>query len=338
LQRDRRALAAQIESRVAETEDEAENENTTEGIDRDFILPRPRGELAVLSADALLRVASAYPEFQGIVRVLMEQVDKQSAPAARLITRNRLFHAALWKHGCLREAVVLQVFNGAFEAFDAGHLCPSYRDYLCERARHLAFVLLGPDHLDPLLLSESAGSGKKAATNLEVGLLHRILCNVDMRELFAKRHGTWGIERAFGTDDLENFFSELTRRAGGYMPTCEKAMAMARRAEEAARSLWDPEWAQHTSRRKRYEVHQRTTRADWNDGERVPVFWPLEIDIRRRASKRDLETLQPVAKRACRPEMRMKREGEKQAQDKPQSIRQLHRQAERTHTAAAART
>jgi hypothetical protein len=107
---------------------------------------------------------------------------------------------------------------------------------------------------------------------------------------------------------------------------------------ERGRLAGSVERARPSEDRKRYEVHQRTTRADWNDGERVPVFWPLEIDIRRRASKRDLETLQPVAKRACRPEMRMKREGEKQAQDKPQSIRQLHRQAERTHTAAAART
>ena len=245
----------------------------------DFVFKRPPGDLQALCADRLMKVALVYREFSGIVKVLQEQVDKQSVPVARLITRNRLFHAALWKHGAKREAVVLQVLNGALEAFDARHLCPSYRDYLCERVRHLCYSILGPEHMDLAKLPTSAGTGKKCGTSLEIGLLYRFLSNIDMREWFARKHGTWGCEGCFGTDDLENFFSELTRRAGGYMPTCQVALSMAKRAEQAARSLWDPTWKQHVSKRKRYEVQHRATRAQWNDGERVPSFWTLEMDI-----------------------------------------------------------
>ena len=154
-----------------------------------------------------------------------------------------------------------------------------------------------------------------------------------MREEFARRHGTWGMEGVFGTDDLENFFSELTRRAGGYMPTCEIALQMARRAEAAAASLWNPTWRQFVSKRKRYEVNQRTSRLQWNDGERVPAFWSLERDLEYDLLERDLATLERVTKKRTHAPTRMQHLGEKQAMDKPEAIRNLHKRMMETKRA-----
>ena len=346
MQRNRQAIADQIEATAVEAVGDGEpTDESGDDTAPSFVFPRPPagvtwgsaagGDLQVLCAARLMRVALAYREFSGIVKVLQEQVDKQSVPVARLITRNRLFHAALWKHGAKREAVVLQVLNGALEAFDCRHLCPSYRDYMCERARHLCYVVLGPEHLDLDKLPVSAATGKKCGTTIEIGLLYRFLCNIDMREWFARKHGTWGCEGCFGTDDLENFFSELTRRAGGYMPTCEVAMQMAKKAEQAARSLWDPTWKQHISKRKRYVVQQRATRAQWNDGERVPTFWTLEQDIEYFLLERDLASLDRVPKQPVHAPKRMKREGDKQAADKTEAVRSLQKRMASTKRAAA---
>jgi hypothetical protein len=231
--------------------------------------------------------------------------------------------------------VVLQVLNGAFEAFDGRHLCPSYRDYLCNRARHLCYAILGPQHHDIHKLSVSWGKGKKSGTHIETQLLYRVLCNIDFRDHFAKKHGTWGIEGCFGTDDIENFFSELTRRAGGYMPSCEAALQMAGRAEAAAQLLWDTTWKQWVSKRKRYTVHQRTTRAQWNDGERVPTFWSLERELAFDLVERNLASLAPIAQPTVRAPKRMKHEGEKQATDSQQSVRLLQKRTKDTRASLA---
>ena len=119
------------------------------------------------------------------------------------------------------------------------------------------------------------------------------------------------------------------------MPTCEVALQMAERAEAAAQSLWDPTWKQWVSKRKRYEVHQRTTRAQWNDGERVPTFWSLERDLEHFLLERDLASLEPLNASTCHAPKRMKREGEKQAADRPQAIRALQKRIVETNRARA---
>ena len=80
------------------------------------------------------------------------------------------------------------------------------------------------------------------------------LANIDAREQLVLRAGHYFIERAFGTDDLENFFSEVCRRSrsGRQAPNCQTAMLVARTAERVAKLLWDGRWRKYESKRKRY--------------------------------------------------------------------------------------
>ena len=238
--------------------------------------------------------------------------------------RGKLFHAALWKHGFKREAAVLSVLNGVAETFDCGKLVPSYRDCLCARARHLIYLLLGPE-LDDCALSAVSGGGtkkdgkSKKSCGVETPLLHRFLANIDAREQLVKKVGHYFIERVFGTDDLENFFSEVCRRArsGRQAPNCQTAMLVARTAERAAKLLWDGRWRKYESKRKRYTKAERTTHVDWHCGARVPVWWPL-----------DLPTGVEVASNSkVHAERRMHKEGCKKALDNASKVRSYHAHA-----------
>ncbi len=80
-------------------------------------------------------------------------------------------------------------------------------------------------------------------------------------------------ERAFGTNDVENGFSELVLVAGGYMPRLQKALESFRKAERRAQSKMDGNIAQYTSRKKRYPVHLVMARRDWLDVQRLPKWW-----------------------------------------------------------------
>ena len=126
--------------------------------------------LAGVDSANLLAVAQRYTEFAPIVKVLVGECDKQHVPSARLIWRDRLFHAALWHHGFKREAVALQCLNGAFEAFDGNHLTWTYRCYLRERARRVCYALLGPEHRDVRKLCKLGGqdcsNGRQALRTL----------------------------------------------------------------------------------------------------------------------------------------------------------------------------
>ena len=315
VQRDVPAVVGELEGQGdAEDDDDLAD-------DANFVEPRPiqqlGEELQVFSTRRMLRVAQKYAEFGPIVKTILSQADKQSVPVARLITRDRLFQAALWKHGCRREAAVLQILNGVFEAFDCGHLCPSYRDYLCTRGRWLCYRILGPDFNDPNKLAVSWG--KKCGTNLQVMVLYRVLCNIDAREQLHVSLKTWVIERTLGTDDLEGFFSELTRRSGGYMPNCRVALAAARTSERALQSRWDSTWKEDISKKKRYAEYERNTRPNWNDGWRVPAFWPLERWLTPRLAA---DGHAPVG-----PDKRQKRLGEMKTKTKAQAVRDIQKNA-----------
>ena len=51
----------------------------------------------------------------------------------------------------------------------------------------------------------------KTAHGIEVALLVRMLCTFDARETFILEHKCYPVECAFGSDDLENAFSVITR-------------------------------------------------------------------------------------------------------------------------------
>jgi hypothetical protein len=238
---------------------------------------RPTGSIEILDAGEIMTVARLYPEFASIVKILMGEVDKQHVPTAQLITSNPLFHAAMWHHGYRRTAAVLQVLHGVFCAFDCAHLCPSFRDYCCERGRKMLYIILGPELHDLTKLSVSLGSTVKSCGNLSTPLIYRILSNIDAREALTEKLGTWFRERACDSNDLEGMFSELTRRAGGYMPTFRRAFEAMKVAERATHALWEGSWTMFVSKRKRYTVDQSDqTRDPWNSGWRVYSWWPLE--------------------------------------------------------------
>ena len=79
--------------------------------------------------------------------------------------------------------------------------------------------------------------------------------------------------------------------------------------------------------------NQRTSRLQWNDGERVPAFWSLERDLEYDLLERDLATLERVAKKRTHAPARMQHLGEKQAMDKPEAIRNLHKRMMETKRA-----
>jgi len=260
-----------------------------------------RRSLLALDSAILLQVASMYSEFGPVKKVLLSLVDKQNVPAARMIVKNKLFHAALWKHGHKREAATLSVLNGAFDAFDCGKLVPSYRDYLCDRARHLIYLLRGPELDDVVMMAVSNGKGKKSC-GIESGLLQRLLANIDQREQMIKKLNLYFNERVLGTDDLENFFSELCRRArtGVHSVTAQKALQVARTAERASRMLWDDTWDQYESKRKHYTKQQISSRNDWNSGARVPDWWPLEQHLVGDGKARAFKRMQKEGVKICK--------------------------------------
>ena len=283
----------------------------------------PVRKLWGLNTANLIRIASKYSEFAPILKVLNALVDKQHVPSARLIMRGKLFHAALWKHGFKREAAVLSVLNGVAETFDCGKLLPSYRDYLCARARHLIYLLLGSELDDCKMAAVSGGSSKSCG--IETALLYRFLSNIDAREQLIKQLGHYLVERALGTDDLENFFSELCRRSRSSRnsPNCQTAMIVARTAERAAKFLWDGRWRKYESKRKRYTKAERTTYNDWNCGARVPSWWPLELAT----------AVQVVANKKVKAEKRMHKAGESKTQYSAVSVRTQHSAASKQQVA-----
>ena len=270
-----------------------------------------------------MAVAQKYPEFSPIVKVLMEQTDKQHVPSARLIWRDRLFHAALWMHGHRREAITLQCINGAFEAFDTNRLTWTFRCYLRERARCACYALLGREHYD---VHKLASSHDKSCSgeSFECNVLMRLLSNIDALEQTVGRLGTWIVERLLGTDDLENLFSELTRRCGGYMPNVQVMLRMAKTAERAARSLWDMDIVQDVSNKRRYPIMELNKRSEWNDGQHCPKFWPLEVNA---FAASNSEPAQPDNK-----QMRL---GVSATKDRLVAVRQQHKQAAQAKSNAA---
>lgn len=254
----------------------------------------------------------------GIVKILMGEVDKQHVPTAQLITNNPLFHAALWHHGYRRTAAVLQVLYGVFSAFDSAHLCPSFRDYCCDRGRKLLYLILGPELHDLTKLQVSLGTKVKSCGNLSTALIYRILSNLDARQALLKKLGTWFRERAVDSNDLEGMFSELTRRAGGYMPNFRDAFNAMKVAERATRAWWAGSWLMHVSRRKNYTVDQsEQTRDPWNSGWRVYEWWPLErftVGAKPRSSGGTAQML---------------RKGVKHTEQKQKAVRQQHKFANR---------
>ena len=135
--------------------------------------------------------------------------------------------------------------------------------------------------------------------------------------------GHYFIERAFGTDDLENFFSEVCRRSrsGRQAPNCQTAMLVARTAmlvartaERAAKLLWDGRWRKYESKRKRYTKAERTTHVDWHCGARVPLWWRLDLPTAE----------QVVENQKVHAERRMAKEGKKKALYNASKVRSFH--------------
>ena len=146
--------------------------------------------------------------------------------------------------------------------------------------------------------------------------VHRFLANIDAREQLVLRAGHYFIERAFGTDDLENFFSEVCRRSrsGRQAPNCQTAMLVARTAERAAKLLWDGRWRKYESKRKRYTKAERTTHVDWHCGARVPLWWRLDLPTAE----------QVVENQKVHAERRMAKEGKKKALYNASKVRSFH--------------
>lgn len=201
----------------------------------------------------------------------------------------------------------------------SAHLCPSFRDFCCERGRTLLYLILGPELHDLTKLEVSLGSKVKSCANLSTALLYRILSNLDARHALMEKLGnTWFRERAADSNDLEGMFSELTRRAGGYMPNFRDAFNALKVAERATRALFAGSWVMYVSKRKRYTVDQsEQTRDPWNSGWRVYNWWPLErFTVGRKPSG-----LGGTAK--------MLNRGVKHTEQKQKAVRQQHKYANR---------
>ena len=181
----------------------------------------------------------------------------------------------------------------------------------------MCYALLGPEHRDVRKLCKLGGQDCSNGS-FECNVLYRLLSNLDALEQVVIGLGTWVNERMLGTDDLENLFSELTRRCGGYMPSVQVLLQMSPRA------LWDTDVVQHVSKKRRYSVMSMDKRAEWNDGQRCPVFWPLEINAH-------------YSGKEVQPDKRQRHEGVKAGTYKPQSVRSQHSGAAQAKKAAAAR-
>ena len=123
---------------------------------------------------------------------------------------------------------------------------------------------------------------------------------------------------------MENLFSELTRRCGGYMPNVQVMLRMAKTAERAARSLWDMDIVQDVSNKRRYPIMELNKRSEWNDGQHCPKFWPLEVNA---FAASNSEPAQPDNK-----QMRL---GVSATKDRLVAVRQQHKQAAQAKSNAA---
>jgi hypothetical protein len=101
-----------------------------------------------------------------------------------------------------------------------------------------------------------------------------MLATMDAREQLVRKLGSYYIERYAGTDDVECAFSNTVQCSGGYMATVRRCGQAMRRAERRSLMKWDDTIPQVISRRKRYPPQMRVSRQEWNDGARLPVFWP----------------------------------------------------------------
>ena len=289
-----------------------------------------------LDAGNLLRTALKYPAaFGKISRVIMGDVDKQNVPVARLLIRSRLFIAALYNDGHIKEAIILQVFGSALEAFDSSHLSNAWRDYVIERGRQLVNRMEGGDLFNVKLLSTSLGI--RQTHKIQASLFTRMLSDFDCTELFVLRYKMYPMYMQLGSDDLENAFSDLTRQVGHYMPTAKQALWASKQAERTTReraTLPDQVFKQHDSRKRRTGVRREERISDWNDGERLPVWFPL-LGVRDYASNVALGNVAlgtATKRRKVKEERRMGTVGSLRATGRLIAIRQIHSHAGHTMT------
>lgn len=199
-----------------------------------------------------------------------------------------------------------------------------YRDYLCERARCLLYSLLGA----------SVGSCQRVAHcrgkqlnchGINSPLLIRMLCNLDAREHWILVNGCYPIDSAFGTDDLEGAFSEITANAGGYMPTPVAALQAFTAAERELALHWhdDCNLRLLESKKRNVPVREAARRGDWFDGMRVPCWWPVPAPDPAEYGG------SLVAAQLVRRDVKQEAVGRRVAGGRPMSIRQRHAAAGR---------
>ena len=109
---------------------------------------------------------------------------------------------------------------------------------------------------------------------MQTSALYRDWCHADVREqlnlrlkfpALGKKHGS--------TDDVENRFAKLTKITG-YKPSAKKAEESLARAEMDLADVLDPEMPlKDVSLIQRTPLQRQQRRADWNDGQRVEIWW-----------------------------------------------------------------
>ena len=76
------------------------------------------------------------------------------------------------------------------------------------------------------------------------------------------------------------------------------------------------------SKKRRYTIMSMDKRAEWNDGQCCPMFWPLETNAH-------------YSGKEVKPDKRQRHEGEKAGTYKPASVRSQHSRAAQAKKAPA---
>ena len=138
------------------------------------------------------------------------------------------------------------------------------------------------------------------------------------------RAGTYTVHDRLNSDDLENSFADKTARAGGYMSSAKKfgeATKAAERETHARATVPENVFVMFDKRKRRTGVSKAHRLDDWDDGERLPPWFP---DSRFPVGGGDVTDEGERKKRKVKVERRMAQVGARRASGTQTAIREFH--------------